>query len=670
MRFKLFLEQQLTEALTVSQFRELMNDIDYKTLYPTFFNGEGKRNDRKYYPLELKKTDINDKLINKTRDAVTSYLYANKIKGRSYILFDYMQGLAIEKKDKTTKSITDKSGETKEVEDKPTIIKIGKLLDASSDPNAKKIKQLYDQDPIRSGVKIKNDAFNIVFSRHPYDIGGMSTDRGWTSCMNLYSGSNKRFVKKDVENGTIIAYLIKKDDTNIKHPLARVLIKPHIKSNGKDVLLVVDTIYGLDVPEFAEEVTNIINNEVNSKLRDGIYNISHELYNDSKSGTAVKIGDKIIDGILSNDQINELDLDIVTSKEFFELIADTEEYDELFTGSWHDVPDSLKHNEYFAKHWRNMHKVEMVSDTPNWDDLPDDFKDENQVANDWLDVYEDEYFKDLAWNQIPNQLLALEEDRVIKKWGEFNIGYELNWDEFISNLKKSIPDTLYVDRNTNYKYNPKYVEKTLIESWLEYEGSDGNRLEHNLNLERDEIPDEIFNVISRQYIKHNYNDITDFNKDQFKDKRYSDRILDILATTKGKEGFLKLFPKWDDMPENFRNEVAFNYWKDKINSFEQLDALKVDDGSKSELLHVLINKDEKLKEKILNRSLEEMKKSPQYIRTVISSDEFVVDFFSRQPWDDTRLFRFKYNSYPEEVKKFKELWLKRHPEANNKLPED
>lgn len=105
--------------------------------------------------------------------------------------------------------------------------KIGKLM-GNSDPDLLKF---FANDPIRLGKNIMS-AINsnnlwIVFSNHNYDIAGMSTNRDWTSCMNIIDGDNKDYVEEDIKYGTIVAYIIDKKDTNINHPYGRVLVKPY-----------------------------------------------------------------------------------------------------------------------------------------------------------------------------------------------------------------------------------------------------------------------------------------------------------------------------------------------------------------------------------------------------------------------------------------------------------
>lgn len=103
--------------------------------------------------------------------------------------------------------------------------KIGKFI---KDNN---LRDFFAADPIRLGKNITNaiNANNLwlVISNHAYDIAGMSTNREWTSCMNIISGENADYVKEDIKYGTLVVYIIDKKDTNIEHPYGRILIKPY-----------------------------------------------------------------------------------------------------------------------------------------------------------------------------------------------------------------------------------------------------------------------------------------------------------------------------------------------------------------------------------------------------------------------------------------------------------
>ena len=63
---------------------------------------------------------------------------------------------------------------------------------------------------------------------------GMSTDRNWTSCMDLDHGIHKTTALKQVQYGGMCAYLIKKEDRDIQEPIARIAIKRFISTKRND----------------------------------------------------------------------------------------------------------------------------------------------------------------------------------------------------------------------------------------------------------------------------------------------------------------------------------------------------------------------------------------------------------------------------------------------------
>lgn len=110
------------------------------------------------------------------------------------------------------------------------IMKLGKALSATKAPDH--IVRQFTNDPDRTNKN--SDTHQIVISRHPHDVAGMSTDRGWTSCMHMQDGSNREYLKHDIAHGTHVAYLTRKGDDDIKNPIARIALKPFISHNEED----------------------------------------------------------------------------------------------------------------------------------------------------------------------------------------------------------------------------------------------------------------------------------------------------------------------------------------------------------------------------------------------------------------------------------------------------
>jgi hypothetical protein len=97
-------------------------------------------------------------------------------------------------------------------------------------------------DKAREGSGSSNAPLSIVISRHPYDVASISTGRDWTSCTNLgakgtkhpETGGYSQTVPFGIQYGTIVAYCIRADDGNIRHPICRASIMPFINTNDPD----------------------------------------------------------------------------------------------------------------------------------------------------------------------------------------------------------------------------------------------------------------------------------------------------------------------------------------------------------------------------------------------------------------------------------------------------
>ncbi len=240
MRFKEF----LGEALKPSQYRSLMKKFNPER-YDAFFrkHASDKRKTRIYIPLDSKESD-NVKPDPKVKDALSKM---------GYEVEDYKAGLA--------------------TKDGKRLVRIGKLL-----ADQPEIKKVFDNDKMRAASK-KNEKL-IVISRHPYDIGGMSTDRGWNSCMRLTDkakgdmsgGEYEEYVPTEIEHGALVAYLIDANDPDIKNPMARVLIRPYINTDdANDVLLVASSnVYGGAPGAFLKTVDKWLE-EFNGRNLSGLY---------------------------------------------------------------------------------------------------------------------------------------------------------------------------------------------------------------------------------------------------------------------------------------------------------------------------------------------------------------------------------------------------------------
>ena len=218
----------VTEALRPSQYRDLVKGWDESRLADAFQQWPGAKNrtaTRLYIDLPTSQT------VTQADSSVS-----NKLTQLGYDIVDYRQGLARKKTGNQN----------------PT--KIGKILTAAAqqgDTDAGTVLQRFQNDPKRTSTRAE---YRGVVSRHPYDIAGMSTDRGWTSCQDLETGGMCSFVPQDIRAGTLVAYMINKDDVNINNPVGRILLKPYINNKNQTAYGLHDESYGGVTAEFRQAI--------------------------------------------------------------------------------------------------------------------------------------------------------------------------------------------------------------------------------------------------------------------------------------------------------------------------------------------------------------------------------------------------------------------------------
>ena len=190
------------------------------------------------------------------------------------------------------------------------------------------IEQSNDLDLLQKNSNEKSVAASLeteylmVISKHPYDIGGMSTNRSWTSCMNLRGGENSNYVPIDISQGTIISYLIQRNDKNIQDPVSRILIKPYMEQDGRnDILYGIErdlVKYGRNNEKYIKKLISVLDKAQEEKT--GIFEIDNNLYLDSDKRWITKINDKQIEELQNKikNQVKELrdglTFEIITKK--------------------------------------------------------------------------------------------------------------------------------------------------------------------------------------------------------------------------------------------------------------------------------------------------------------------------------------------------------------------
>lgn len=234
---------ELDENLTLDQarkYRREWNETNYEKLFRRF--SKHPKAFRLYFPL----SNTGDEP--EVPDEIDEYL-----RSKGYETSDYKKGLAT---------------------DGQRQFKIGRLL--ADNP---KLLKKFTNDPSRAAGKTVD--YFVVISRHPYDVAGMSTDRGWTSCMDIEDGSKRHYVLSDVRSGTIIAYVVRPTDKNINNPVGRVLIKPFVNiGDDHDIVLIRENkVYGTNVPGFLATVDAWLE-KVNGH-KQGFYRRAPGLYSDN-----------------------------------------------------------------------------------------------------------------------------------------------------------------------------------------------------------------------------------------------------------------------------------------------------------------------------------------------------------------------------------------------------
>lgn len=282
-------------ALKPSAYREFVKGWD-KTRYDALFRMF--TDNPKAYRIYLDPADVDSSV---SEDSIDSrVLAALQVKGIK--IDDYVGGYGI-----------DSHGRR---------VKLGRVLDSEV------LRQRFANDPIRQASK--NGEFACVISRHPYDIAGMSADRGWTSCMSIptshpgtvlknskrirnypdtkkpipkesivnHGGSNARYLKPMINAGTLIAYWIRRTDENINHPSARILLKVYKDATGATMLRPSD-MYGTAPKQFAATVAewcDKVNKEFFHVKTLVTYDLASGQYSDASDPADVDTMPKTFDG--------------------------------------------------------------------------------------------------------------------------------------------------------------------------------------------------------------------------------------------------------------------------------------------------------------------------------------------------------------------------------------
>jgi hypothetical protein len=312
---------QISEAISLRNAKKRKLSKKYSGAYNDRMNQIFGNKNRILSKINIDYSNLDSPLFKKIDAFLDSHEYT------IYDMSSYIKGLAYKYKYDNNDNL---------VIDRKNPVKIGKLLqkyepdgqiEVTNRVNGKKTtKEIvgkpllheFKNDPLRA----TNGEFIVVISRHPYDISGASTDRSWTSCMDLglprinypntkqNYGVNRKYIPNDIKEGTLVAYVVSKDElykgangedkVKLQKPLSRILIKPHNSDVGK--VYTIGQLYGSKYPEFYQTIKEWVSKNLNNKLTgdEKIYK-NTALYNDSDVpvGFDFNTGNSIADEIMN-----------------------------------------------------------------------------------------------------------------------------------------------------------------------------------------------------------------------------------------------------------------------------------------------------------------------------------------------------------------------------------
>lgn len=130
----------------------------------------------------------------------------------------------------------------------------------------------------------------VHITRHKHGVAEMSTNKGWTSCMNLEvkgtgqpHGFASDYLPNELQAGTHVAYLGHRDDTTFENPVARISLKPYrsIHGDGHTILRPEVQSYGHGGDAFSHTVRKWT--EDNFPTKEAAYQRAPGLYDDGAS---------------------------------------------------------------------------------------------------------------------------------------------------------------------------------------------------------------------------------------------------------------------------------------------------------------------------------------------------------------------------------------------------
>ena len=168
-----------------------------------------------------------------------------------------------------------------ELESKDYQVEAGPQIEFAFQELHRRYQEIMDTFTSSSSRNMRGQSnFSIVFSDNPKDIAMMSTERGWTSCMDLGGGVQRDDVYCEIESGGFVAYLVRSEDKQIEKPYARVHIRRFENKDGVNIAISEDSVYGNNIPGFKDAVDNWLR-EKQGDIPHGFYDIQGAEWSDT-----------------------------------------------------------------------------------------------------------------------------------------------------------------------------------------------------------------------------------------------------------------------------------------------------------------------------------------------------------------------------------------------------
>jgi len=321
--------------------------------------------------------------------------------------------------------------------------------------------------------------FSVVISQDPNDVAKMSTDRDWTSCMQLGTGQYYRDVFCEVQEGGLVAYLINSNDTEITKPLARIRIRRFASDDGRNVLAPEEAVYGNEVKGFQQFVKNWVKS-VQGDISEGLYYLKGGEWSDTFSKSMFVMPNNEED--ILRCWRGEVDTSsYVRYKVMDELEGEDDEYGEIETG----FP------KYFSTEEEAQQFINSIDGDDGWREMHGDYWLEEDEDGEWTyDRYEIRRDVTMTKDTIKGQAALLIANAPKGEYAAELINEIKDWsfeNRNLSSTKRTVVNTLFAKYPEIFSYEEAQMEGTAREYEFVKEMPDGP--------EKDMIKQNILNNI-------------------------------------------------------------------------------------------------------------------------------------------------------------------------------